>query len=92
MQRLAASRPTTADSESQHADKMAQLESQKYTLGKTIADLEQDIASHEARLARTKSASKEAESEDARESDSGALDSDMYDSSARLWGEHLHLT
>jgi septal ring factor EnvC (AmiA/AmiB activator) len=57
---------------------MAQLDSKKYTLGKTIADLEQDIASHEARLARTKSAAKEAESDDVRETDSGALDADMY--------------
>lgn len=62
--RHSAQRPTTAPSQKQHEARLVELDTKKYGLAKTIADLEQAIASAETALGRSRDEAARTERED----------------------------
>jgi hypothetical protein len=59
-----AQRPANVLTEKQHEAKLVELDAKKYGLAKTVADLEQAIASSEMGLSRNKNEAQQRERED----------------------------
>lgn len=68
-----AQRPANVLTEKQHEAKLVELDAKKYGLAKTVADLEQAIASSEMGLSRSKSEAQQREREDPTEGSEAGL-------------------
>ena len=66
-QKAATARPLNLPTEKQHAERLAGLDQQKFTLGKSIAGLEQDLAGKEGMLAQVREDAGQIESLDETE-------------------------